>query len=538
MITIFTKPGCPYCAKAKDLLHELGEEFIEHDIETGDGVLDQSIFLSGRSTVPQIFIGDYHVNGSDDLARLAASGELNALLEAGVNDNELALASPAAAHQGAEDMLAREHIAYADRSTTDEQDEWPILRLYKEFFGFWPNCFGYMAHWPEAYKEFVYCHNYGAIRYREVIGMPMMSAVGYATSNAQGCSYCQVHSSATGGEKSGSAIEMLKQAQDGQGGKDNPFGPFEVALADLAAKSSVNEVSPGLLSKIRELQPQARISQEDADKQIEGVSMIVSAFGFLNVFNDLTGVEIEGGWAESAKDKNDIDAGRHGAGSDNPANLDYDLPEGGPSIDDLIHGYEQKVGGNISAFAEKNLGLMPSWITSWPKQLRAHHAYFYCEMMQTREHSEIDSELKHLMARVSAIAKGNAYLAGVEGYLAWIAGDKTDAARDRVKDCFALASGRAPVKAGFSERERAALRLSWLSAQTPLVTPRKYLEPIFDQFTQRQAVELFIVCAMASMLQRYTSIALPGSEPEVAEWLSQNDIAQGALALRYPIPVS
>ena len=80
-IDIYTKFMCPYCARALELLKRKGAAFDEHDITMGGP--DRAVMLDragGHSTVPQIFIGDRHIGGSDDLAALEAAGELDALL--------------------------------------------------------------------------------------------------------------------------------------------------------------------------------------------------------------------------------------------------------------------------------------------------------------------------------------------------------------------------------------------------------------------------------------------------------------------------
>ncbi len=66
-VSIFTKPGCPFCVKAKALLTDKGLAFEE--ITMGDGASLTSLkAITGRETVPQIFIGGKHIGGSDDLA--------------------------------------------------------------------------------------------------------------------------------------------------------------------------------------------------------------------------------------------------------------------------------------------------------------------------------------------------------------------------------------------------------------------------------------------------------------------------------------
>lgn len=80
-IQIYTKAFCPYCTRAKRLLDEKGAAFDEYDITMGGPKRQEMIQRAGgRSTVPQIFIGDRHIGGSDDLAALEREGQLDPLL--------------------------------------------------------------------------------------------------------------------------------------------------------------------------------------------------------------------------------------------------------------------------------------------------------------------------------------------------------------------------------------------------------------------------------------------------------------------------
>jgi glutaredoxin-like protein len=65
-VSIITKPGCPFCAKAKKLLDEKGYEY-EEIVLGKDASLTSLTAISGRETVPQVFIGGKHIGGSDDL---------------------------------------------------------------------------------------------------------------------------------------------------------------------------------------------------------------------------------------------------------------------------------------------------------------------------------------------------------------------------------------------------------------------------------------------------------------------------------------
>ena len=80
-VEIYSKMFCPYCVRAKRLLGEKGVSFEEHDITLGGPRRAEMIQRAqGRTTVPQIFIGDLHVGGSDDLAALERAGKLDPML--------------------------------------------------------------------------------------------------------------------------------------------------------------------------------------------------------------------------------------------------------------------------------------------------------------------------------------------------------------------------------------------------------------------------------------------------------------------------
>jgi len=80
-VDIYTKFGCGFCVRAKRLLDEKGVEYTEHDITMGGPKREEMLERAPTArTVPQIFIGDTHVGGSDELAALEREGKLDALL--------------------------------------------------------------------------------------------------------------------------------------------------------------------------------------------------------------------------------------------------------------------------------------------------------------------------------------------------------------------------------------------------------------------------------------------------------------------------
>lgn len=81
-VTIYTKSWCPYCQAAKELLTQKGVAFEEIDVADRDLQTAMAKRANGRSTVPQIFIGETHVGGCDDLHALDAAGKLDPMLAA------------------------------------------------------------------------------------------------------------------------------------------------------------------------------------------------------------------------------------------------------------------------------------------------------------------------------------------------------------------------------------------------------------------------------------------------------------------------
>ncbi|HEU5280988.1 MAG TPA: glutaredoxin 3 [Gammaproteobacteria bacterium] len=81
-VIIYSKENCPYCVMAKQLLDARQVTYTEIRIDLVEAERDNMIRLSGRRTVPQIFINEKPIGGYDDLAALAKSGKLDDLLNA------------------------------------------------------------------------------------------------------------------------------------------------------------------------------------------------------------------------------------------------------------------------------------------------------------------------------------------------------------------------------------------------------------------------------------------------------------------------
>lgn len=78
-VEIYTRDFCGFCTRAKGLLSSKGIAFTEYNASKSADYRAEMIQRSGRTTFPQVFIGERHIGGSDDLAAFARSGDLDAL---------------------------------------------------------------------------------------------------------------------------------------------------------------------------------------------------------------------------------------------------------------------------------------------------------------------------------------------------------------------------------------------------------------------------------------------------------------------------
>jgi glutaredoxin 3 len=78
---VYTMTTCPYCIAAKNLLEKKGVEFEEINLDQQPERWGECEEKSGRQTVPQIFFGDRHIGGCDDLQALNKEGELDKLID-------------------------------------------------------------------------------------------------------------------------------------------------------------------------------------------------------------------------------------------------------------------------------------------------------------------------------------------------------------------------------------------------------------------------------------------------------------------------
>ncbi len=81
-VEIFTSPLCGFCHAAKRLLNDKGISFVEHDVARAPDRRQEMLNrANGRHTVPQIFVGETHLGGYDDMAALDRAGKLDPLLQ-------------------------------------------------------------------------------------------------------------------------------------------------------------------------------------------------------------------------------------------------------------------------------------------------------------------------------------------------------------------------------------------------------------------------------------------------------------------------
>lgn len=80
-VTVYSSPFCPFCTRAKKLLSDKGVDFDEIDVFSDMSRKNEMVDrASGKRTVPQIFVGEVHVGGCDELYALESQGRLDPLL--------------------------------------------------------------------------------------------------------------------------------------------------------------------------------------------------------------------------------------------------------------------------------------------------------------------------------------------------------------------------------------------------------------------------------------------------------------------------
>ncbi len=79
-VRLYSSGYCPFCTMAKRLLSSKGVKYDEIEVDKHPELREEMVRITGRRTVPQIFVGDVHVGGCDDLYALNASGNLDPLL--------------------------------------------------------------------------------------------------------------------------------------------------------------------------------------------------------------------------------------------------------------------------------------------------------------------------------------------------------------------------------------------------------------------------------------------------------------------------
>ena len=527
-ITIFSKSNCGYCDRAKSVLKSEGLDYTEYNIEENSAMAAASGFLSGSVTVPQIFFGTQHVNGAEDLEALHASGKLESLLAKSAGQLDLSPSLEPKWSDGSKDFTLANVLDEVDLTKKlDDQENLLVLHFYKGFFGFSPISYLYLAIWPEAYKS---CALSNVIATVPVIMMQLgqqgVDGVTYTASSVQGCTYCTVHTAAKDGVDQTDGIKLLHAAREGEFGPDNPYGPLEVAMAELAEHATLNKVTDEHVQKLRSL---AEESGRDPQQVQEAVALGTEVMSLLNVFNDLVNVEIEGDMAALAVEELGLDVGRHAMADGNPDDLNFELPEPELTVETALDARRERV-SDWESIAAEQLGYIPGWLNAWPMMLRGLFAGMYTEMMAD---GEVSSELKHLMARTAAIAKGHEGAAASAAVSAHHAAKNKSNAIERIRLAYGVATGQTESDL-FDDLEKMALRFAWLSAQTPIVTPAQFVEPMVDKFSQRGIVELSVVCGMACAVQRMSAALQLTLGDEEAKFCAEHGIETDGLVLKYP----
>ena len=83
-VEIYTKNWCPFCARAKANLNQLGIAYTEIDVTTNEDLEREMVQRTHRTSVPQIFVNNHHLGGSDDLQAVIDSAEFERLIDGSI----------------------------------------------------------------------------------------------------------------------------------------------------------------------------------------------------------------------------------------------------------------------------------------------------------------------------------------------------------------------------------------------------------------------------------------------------------------------
>ena len=79
-VTMYTTRFCPFCVRARNLLDDKGVEYMDIAVDSDPGLRREMAMRSGRNTVPQIWIGEQHIGGCDEMMLLERQGRLDEIL--------------------------------------------------------------------------------------------------------------------------------------------------------------------------------------------------------------------------------------------------------------------------------------------------------------------------------------------------------------------------------------------------------------------------------------------------------------------------
>ncbi len=534
--TIFTKDDCPHCQRAKTILQKHGIAFEEIDVSSPNASIEAR-YYSGLATVPQIFIGDYHIESADDLQKLSDANRLQDIAgKSAAAKPFVGSVSSDMAADGQQEYSLSEYIGEYDQGRFEfDPVNVTLLHGYKNWFGYWPRTHRYFSHWGEAYRSLTPALI--LLPYTEVprmIGVRAAMGAAFASTRTHGCNYCRSHTVSLGGEEATATMADLIGLMDGTIEKSDYYGEFELAVARLAANTTTNTVEPTMIQKVRDTAHLCLDGPKDPQEVLDSVGIAVSMMGWLNLFNDLVNVEMEGHWAKRTKDMLEFDEGRHAVTDENLDDLDHDIPPVTLPVEEIGKQMVERV-GDLKEFAKSEMGFVPEWLEVYPAHAKIFYLYAYATIMSPRDHAKIASEFKHILVYVSSIAKGSFAIAGSEARAAHYVSKEKSKTLTRIKAAYDIAVDRLDGGSLFTSAEKAALRLAWMSAQVPVTTMKRFTDPLVTHYSPRELVELITVCGMAGSLQRVAAITKPNLNAETRNFLTENGLATDSLDAAYPV---
>jgi len=520
-VVVFSKPQCPHCIEAKDILSSFDIPFKEINIEDDLHSSMLMSYASKRYTVPQIFFNDKHIGGARELKQLNADSVKKMANEAlsAVDDPDFLSTSLSAEELRNAIIPIKDFLdPHLPADFVSLPDYKAVELWYSQMFGFLCNCYDQMTLKPEPMSLFIPVLSSMMEQVAKAVGPEGFGLACMATAFAADCSYCAAHGADLTMKYGGHTDEKIKQLYDYLRGdielQDLPFDDELKVIVLLAARMSTQSITQQDMGYARSVFGIERLRQ--AFESIAGMGGIM---GFLNRWNDLIGVEIEASIKQTIDNSAlaaQWDWGTHDTEDDENRHVfrDTEASMPAPSADqfrqltkevrDDVFAEREDV---IAKYLQYDQALLPAWIAILPNEdtTRSTSAFYHSCLNE----GELSSELKHLANYAMLSGAGYPEMAAEEKRIAASICSDCENFESRLAAIEKLAAGQPFDGDILSDAEVSAIKLARQAQRFPHVVRGELVVELARQFSPAQIVELVMALAVNGIGQRLVGINKP-----------------------------